>query len=311
MPPREHRRIAARPSRPGDMLWRALVLGSLATAAAVALSGQSSGRDLGAGDEPVWYAGDEPVWYDCSREEGISKPVTCVNCVRANTAPARTAVAWPAPPCFLAHCALGCSATRACQVLQFSDVFSVPAVVTKNSGQVRPPSLYTRMLFRATRVPPSGRGTRNNCSTRTELRALTRTSTGGEGRRGRGQRQRLAHAPAHTAPRTVTCIRTWQQVVHKSVHYNGSATVPTIAADFHQFYRLFDVWWTFLSIKNVNLCHEHPELCPIKAGETVNLTTVHPPLNPLTPYGWYRSRQVCRERERESIYSRGKPNTCG
>ena len=191
MPPREHRRIAARPSRHGEMLWRALVLGSLATAAAVALSGQSSGRDLGAGDEPVWYAGDEPVWYDCSREEGISKPVTCVNGVRANTTLAHTAVAWPAPPCFLAHCALGCSATRACQVLQFSDVFSVPAVVTKNSGQVRPPSLYTRMLFRATRVPPSGRGTREttaaralNCG-RLHARAPAEREGGG-GDRGRG-----------------------------------------------------------------------------------------------------------------------------
>ena len=53
-----------------------------------------------------------------------------------------------------------------------------------------------------------------------------------------------------------------------------------------QFYQLLGTWWTFLNIRNVNQCKEHAELCPLPPNKSVNLTTVHPPLNPLTPYGW-------------------------
>mmetsp|Transcript_85206 Transcript_85206/g.138155 ORF Transcript_85206/g.138155 Transcript_85206/m.138155 type:complete len:198 (+) Transcript_85206:213-806(+) len=84
------------------------------------------------------------------------------------------------------------------------------------------------------------------------------------------------------------------QTVHKNIYYNGTATLPTVSADFHQFYKVLNTWWTFLHIKNINQCHEHPTLCPLHHGQMVNLTSIHPPLNPLTPYGWYRSRQIYR-----------------
>ena len=77
------------------------------------------------------------------------------------------------------------------------------------------------------------------------------------------------------------CIARSGQVVHKTIHYNGTATVPTISADFHQYYQVpvhvwclrvilyctgtshklsvrilrvqfLGQWWTFLHIKNVN-----------------------------------------------------------
>ena len=47
-----------------------------------------------------------------------------------------------------------------------------------------------------------------------------------------------------------------------------------------------------LTIAHLRQCREHKALCPLIGGQTVNVTTVHPALNPLTPPGWYRSRQV-------------------
>jgi hypothetical protein len=50
-------------------------------------------------------------------------------------------------------------------------------------------------------------------------------------------------------------------------------------------------WIRFLKI-NVDVCKDHPDMCPLRAGQHFNTTAKHPKLNPLTPHGWYRSRQI-------------------
>ncbi|CAE8732747.1 unnamed protein product [Polarella glacialis] len=50
-------------------------------------------------------------------------------------------------------------------------------------------------------------------------------------------------------------------------------------------------WHTFLKL-TVDECKEHPVYCPLVPGKPVEGITIHPPLNPLTPGGWYRSRQL-------------------
>eukprot|EP00947_MAST-08B_sp_MAST-8B-sp1_P002650 g2650.t1 len=50
-------------------------------------------------------------------------------------------------------------------------------------------------------------------------------------------------------------------------------------------------WVRFLKI-NVDVCQEHKDMCPLVAGHNFTTSAVHPKLNPLTPHGWYRSRQV-------------------
>lgn len=73
-------------------------------------------------------------------------------------------------------------------------------------------------------------------------------------------------------------------------------TLERITVDFHQYFKLFNKKWiTFLVVHNVNECKEHDNLCPLNKGETKTLKTVHPPLNPMTPFGWYRSRQIYKD----------------
>jgi hypothetical protein len=77
------------------------------------------------------------------------------------------------------------------------------------------------------------------------------------------------------------------------------SVLERIAVDFHQYYKLFDrTWITFLVVRNVDECKEHTNLCPLAPGEEKQLTTVHPPLNHATPYGWYRSRQIYKDTEK-------------
>lgn len=92
------------------------------------------------------------------------------------------------------------------------------------------------------------------------------------------------------------------QTILKTVKYDPSSTsssgdeakpLQNITVDFHQYYNLFGKrWMTFLVVHGIDECKEHPNLCPLEPGEEVELRTIHPPLNPLTPCGWYRSRQV-------------------
>merc|ERR1711907_588305 len=49
-------------------------------------------------------------------------------------------------------------------------------------------------------------------------------------------------------------------------------------------------WIRFLKI-NVDVCADHPDMCPLKAHKNFTTSAVHPKLNPLTPHGYYRSRQ--------------------
>merc|ERR1711907_469636 len=49
-------------------------------------------------------------------------------------------------------------------------------------------------------------------------------------------------------------------------------------------------WVRFLKI-NVDVCKDHPDMCPLHAGKNFSTSAVHPKLNPLTPHGYYRSMQ--------------------
>eukprot|EP00658_Telonema_sp_P-2_P081123 TRINITY_DN8234_c0_g1_i1.p1 TRINITY_DN8234_c0_g1~~TRINITY_DN8234_c0_g1_i1.p1 ORF type:complete len:212 (+),score=54.18 TRINITY_DN8234_c0_g1_i1:142-777(+) len=49
-------------------------------------------------------------------------------------------------------------------------------------------------------------------------------------------------------------------------------------------------WVRFLKIE-VDVCKDHPDMCPVSAGKNFSTSAVHPKLNPLTPHGWYRSQQ--------------------
>mmetsp|Transcript_27118 Transcript_27118/g.54772 ORF Transcript_27118/g.54772 Transcript_27118/m.54772 type:complete len:220 (+) Transcript_27118:212-871(+) len=95
------------------------------------------------------------------------------------------------------------------------------------------------------------------------------------------------------------------QKIYKTIQYEADAdsnpsapTLETITVDFHQYYKVFGKkWMTFLVVHNVDECKEHSNLCPLEPGEKKDLVTVHPPLNPMTPYGWYRSRQIYKDGE--------------
>ena len=49
-------------------------------------------------------------------------------------------------------------------------------------------------------------------------------------------------------------------------------------------------WIRFLKI-NINVCDDHPDMCPLARGKNFTTSAKHPPLSKLTPQGWYRSRQ--------------------
>lgn len=87
------------------------------------------------------------------------------------------------------------------------------------------------------------------------------------------------------------------QTIYKTIQYSGAKTLTKIYADFHQYYKVFGYWVRFRHLHTVNECAEHSELCPFKSNTLVNLKTIHPPQKWLTPYGWYRSRQVYRDGE--------------
>lgn len=90
------------------------------------------------------------------------------------------------------------------------------------------------------------------------------------------------------------------QTIYKTIKYNNHTgsdpIVNDIKVDFHQYYKLFGkTWMTFLIVHNIDECKEHDNLCPLSPGETTEVVTVHPALNKLTPFGWYRSRQIYKD----------------
>ena len=79
-----------------------------------------------------------------------------------------------------------------------------------------------------------------------------------------------------------------RRVAHAPRALAGARTPP----QFEQYYRvkLIDRWVPFLKI-TVDFCKDYDGVCPIRAGGSFVESKAHPPLNRLTPTGWYRSLQ--------------------
>jgi len=117
----------------------------------------------------------------------------------------------------------------------------------------------------------------------------------------------LTFTNLYSDPAVVTKDST--QTIYKTISFNDndkndantSALAPRvlvdIRADFTQYYHstLFNKWIPFLYAPNLDMCKEHPNLCPLTSGDTVEVVTIHPPLNRFTPYGLYRSKQVYKD----------------
>ena len=87
------------------------------------------------------------------------------------------------------------------------------------------------------------------------------------------------------------------QIISKKLHYKGPNPVPHVTACLSQYWKAFNrTWFRFLSI-DTDMCAEHPGACPLEAGATKTLVTHHPPLSKLTPHGWYRSKQIYRNKD--------------
>uniref|UniRef100_A0A7S4N354 MD-2-related lipid-recognition domain-containing protein n=1 Tax=Odontella aurita TaxID=265563 RepID=A0A7S4N354_9STRA len=132
-----------------------------------------------------------------------------------------------------------------------------------------------------------------------------------------GVTARIRFSNVHSEPAIVT--KGSGQTIYKTITYvPGSErsqdevgdSLGSIKADLTQMYFLFDKHWvTFLKAPGLNECAEHNgqqvdskgrvdgPLCPLDANTPTTIFTIHPPLNPLTPYGQYRSRQVYRDGE--------------
>eukprot|EP00747_Dinoflagellata_sp_TGD_P183487 gnl/TRDRNA2_/TRDRNA2_38394_c0_seq1.p1 gnl/TRDRNA2_/TRDRNA2_38394_c0~~gnl/TRDRNA2_/TRDRNA2_38394_c0_seq1.p1 ORF type:complete len:172 (-),score=36.45 gnl/TRDRNA2_/TRDRNA2_38394_c0_seq1:154-669(-) len=82
------------------------------------------------------------------------------------------------------------------------------------------------------------------------------------------------------------------QKIYKTI-INHGGEIKNVTAELSQYWKgPFNYTWVrFLKI-NTNQCEEHPTLCPLAAKGTAHLVTQHPPIMALTPYGWYRSKQV-------------------
>eukprot|EP00929_Paragymnodinium_shiwhaense_P103456 TRINITY_DN66982_c0_g1_i1.p1 TRINITY_DN66982_c0_g1~~TRINITY_DN66982_c0_g1_i1.p1 ORF type:complete len:174 (-),score=39.83 TRINITY_DN66982_c0_g1_i1:177-698(-) len=89
-----------------------------------------------------------------------------------------------------------------------------------------------------------------------------------------------------------------QQYIYKTIASSANRTLTKLNVLFHQYYSLWEAgpWMTFLRL-TVDECKEHSELCPLEPNKAVNVVTKHPPMNPLTPAGWYRSRQLYSDAE--------------
>mmetsp|Transcript_84419 Transcript_84419/g.188775 ORF Transcript_84419/g.188775 Transcript_84419/m.188775 type:complete len:172 (-) Transcript_84419:162-677(-) len=84
------------------------------------------------------------------------------------------------------------------------------------------------------------------------------------------------------------------QDILKTLHNTGG-DIEGITAELSQYWKAFNrTWVRFLKI-GTDQCKEHSNFCPLPAGKSVTLVTHHPALAWVTPYGWYRSKQVYRE----------------
>ena len=79
-----------------------------------------------------------------------------------------------------------------------------------------------------------------------------------------------------------------RQIVTKTLHFDKS--YPRVTVEYAQFWRALGHWIRFVDLRK-DACSEHPVLCGAKPREELTVTTEHPPLNPLTPSGMYRSTQ--------------------
>ena len=82
------------------------------------------------------------------------------------------------------------------------------------------------------------------------------------------------------------------QTVTKSAQWTGKEKiVGGLQVHFAQYYKVFGHWVPFLKIA-VDFCKDNTNVCPIESLSTFTESKTHPPLNRLTPLGWYRSQQV-------------------
>ena len=79
-----------------------------------------------------------------------------------------------------------------------------------------------------------------------------------------------------------------QQTVIKTGYTDKAYTNLTV--QYEQYWRVAGHWLKFLTLK-VNACDEHP-ICPTVANKVFTEKSLHPKLNPLTPFGMYRSKQT-------------------
>lgn len=87
-------------------------------------------------------------------------------------------------------------------------------------------------------------------------------------------------------------VKDQDQYIYKTITNKGTKDIANVTAELNQYWKALNYTWVrFLSI-NTPQCDEHPELCPLAAGKSAHLSTKHPKLNWLTPYGWYRSKQI-------------------
>ena len=87
------------------------------------------------------------------------------------------------------------------------------------------------------------------------------------------------------------------QYISKTLHYHGSTPVVRVTARLEQYWKIFNrTWFRFLAI-DTDLCREHANACPLTPNSVKKLTTQHPPLARGTPHGWYRSKQVYRNKD--------------
>ena len=91
-----------------------------------------------------------------------------------------------------------------------------------------------------------------------------------------------------------------KQFINKTLHFDK--VYDNITCTYEQYWRVLGKWFRFLKL-DVNACAEHPQLCgsQVVPGKEIFVETVHPPLNPLTPHGMYRSKQHYRASTGEII----------
>jgi hypothetical protein len=70
----------------------------------------------------------------------------------------------------------------------------------------------------------------------------------------------------------------------------SDVSLTNFTIDFKQYWKVLGKWVCFLDLK-MKACEDHPDMCPLKAGHNFSTSAVHPPLNPMTPFGEYRSLQ--------------------